>query len=88
MSAGPSRDGLDHAGELGAGDPRELGLVLIFAADLQEVEEVGGGSVYLDEVEGGMGLEIGEGDDTHVVGPFEVGRDLDSPHDGEAWEGV
>ncbi len=35
----------DGAGELGAGDPGEGRLVLVFAPDLEEVEEVGGGGV-------------------------------------------
>jgi len=37
--------GEDCAGEFGAGDPGEGWLVLVFAADLEEVEEVGCGGV-------------------------------------------
>jgi hypothetical protein len=56
-------DGEDGAGEFGAGDPGEGGLVLVFAADLEEVEEVGCGGVdgYEVLVFGGRG--VGEGGD-------------------------
>lgn len=36
--------------ELGSRDPRELGLVLVFPTDLEEVEEIGCGCVDGDEV--------------------------------------
>jgi hypothetical protein len=43
---GASGGGLkDYAGEFGARDPGESGLMLVFAPDLEEVEEVGCGSV-------------------------------------------
>jgi hypothetical protein len=42
------RDGGDDAAEFGAGDPGEGWLVLVFAADLEEVEEVCGGAVDAD----------------------------------------
>jgi hypothetical protein len=38
----------DYAAELGAGDPGEGWLVLVFAADLEEVEEVCGCAVDAD----------------------------------------
>lgn len=50
---GAGRGGLeDDARELRACDPGEGGLMLVFAADLEEVEEVGCGSVDGDEVFG------------------------------------
>ena len=56
--------GENDAGELGAGDPGERGLVLIFAADLEKVEEVGCRGVDGDEVFGGFGgWGCGEGGD-------------------------
>lgn len=47
---GGGRRGQDDAGELGTGDPREGGLKLVLAGNLEEVEEVGCGGVYGDEV--------------------------------------
>ncbi len=58
----------DDAGELGARDPREGGLVLVLAGDLEQVEEVGGGGVDGDEVLRGGGGGIGEGGDPEVKG--------------------
>ena len=59
--------GAEHdAGEFGTGDPGEGGLVLVFAADLEEVEEVGCGGVDGDEVFGRRGCGVGDG------GYFEV----------------
>lgn len=51
----------DDAGEFGAGDPGERGLVLVFPLDLEEVEEVGCGGVDGDlvEVGGGGGSRVG-----------------------------
>ena len=49
---GTGRGGEDSAAELGAGDPGERRLVLVFAADLEEVEEVGCGGVDRDEILG------------------------------------
>lgn len=43
-------EGGDCAGEFGAADPGERGLVLVFALDLEDVEEVCAGGVDLDEV--------------------------------------
>lgn len=43
-------EGGDCAGEFGATDPGERGLVLVFALDLEDVEEVCAGGVDLDEV--------------------------------------
>lgn len=43
-------DGCDYAAEFGARDPRERRLVLVFAADLEEVEEVGCCAVDTDGV--------------------------------------
>lgn len=45
LGLGGRGDGEDGAGEFGAGDPGEGRLVLVFAADLEEVEEVGCGGV-------------------------------------------
>lgn len=42
------RGGEDDAGELATRDPWERWLVLVFAADLEEVEEVGCGCVNGD----------------------------------------
>lgn len=53
--------GEDNTGELGAGDPGERWLVLVFAADLEEVEEVGCGGVDGDQVLGGIRSGSGEG---------------------------
>lgn len=43
-------EGGDCAGEFGAADPGEGRLVLVFALDLEDVEEVCAGGVDLDEV--------------------------------------
>ena len=43
-------EGGDCAGEFGTADPGEGGLVLVFALDLEDVEEVCAGGVDLDEV--------------------------------------
>ena len=56
----------DDASELGAGDPGEGRLVLVFAADLEEVEEVGCGCVDGDEVFVWRGRGCGEGGDGEV----------------------
>ena len=45
-------DGEDYSRELRAGNPRERGLVLVFAANLKQVKEVGRGCVDSDEVLG------------------------------------
>lgn len=58
----------DCACELGAGGPGEGRLVLVFAANLQYVEEVLGGSVVGDEVVGGLWGWVGEGGDFELVG--------------------
>ena len=58
----------DNAGEFGAGDPGEGGLVLVFAADLEEVEEVGCGGVDGDEVFVWLWGWVGEGGYFEVVG--------------------
>lgn len=42
--------GEDCAGEFGAADPRQGGLVLVFTLDLEDVEEVCACGVDLDEV--------------------------------------
>lgn len=47
-------DGEHDAGEFGTGNPGESGLVLVFAPDLEEVEEVGCGGVDGDQVLGGI----------------------------------
>jgi hypothetical protein len=50
VGLGGCRQGGDCAGELGAADPGERGLMLVFALDLKDVEEVCSGGVNLDEV--------------------------------------
>ena len=47
---GGCRSGEDGAGEFHAGNPWERRLVLIFALDLEDVEEIGTCGVDLDEV--------------------------------------
>lgn len=47
---GGSGEGGDCAGEFGAADPGKWGLVLVFALDLEDVEEVCAGGVDFDEV--------------------------------------
>lgn len=59
--------GDDGAGELGAGDPGEGRLVLVLAADLEEVEEVCGRGVDGDEVFVCFGRGRVEGDYFEVV---------------------
>lgn len=61
-------EGGDDAGEFGTGDPGEGRLVLVFAPDLEEVEEVGCRSVDGDEVLVGAGDGGGEGSYGEVVG--------------------
>lgn len=43
-------EGGNCAGEFGTADPGEWGLVLVFALDLEDVEEVCAGGVDLDKV--------------------------------------
>ena len=45
-------------------------LVLVFAADLKQVEEVGGASADGDEVLIGGGSGVGNGSDGEVAGPL------------------
>ena len=56
------------AGEFGAGDPGEGGLVLVAAADLEEVEEIGARGVDADGVLVGGGGRVGEGGDGEIEG--------------------
>lgn len=84
--------GEDGAGELGAGDPRQGRLVLVFAADLEEVEEIGAAGADLDEVFVGMREWSWEVRDGEVEGPGYVGGYLDGFHgcggvDGFGWRG-
>ena len=67
----------DDAGELGTGDPGEGRLVLVFAADLEEVEEVGCGCVDGDEVFVWRGRGCGEGGDGEVGGALGEGVSLE-----------
>lgn len=60
--------GGDDAGELGAGDPGEGRLVLVFAADLEQVVEVGGGGVDGNGVLVGLRVGVREGGDLEVEG--------------------
>lgn len=43
-------EGCDCAGEFGAADPGKRGLVLVFALDLEDIEEVCASGVDLDKV--------------------------------------
>lgn len=54
--------------------------MLIFAANLEEVEEVGGGCVDSDEVLVWLGGGVREGADSEVAGAGHVGFYLDSAH--------
>jgi len=53
----------DNARELGAGDPGEGRLVLVFAADLEQIEEVGCRGMDREEVLVRLGGWCGEIDD-------------------------
>lgn len=64
----------DDAGEFGAGYPGQGGLVLVLAADLEEVEEIRGAGVDGDEVLGGGGGGGGEGGDGEVGGALWGGK--------------
>lgn len=57
---GGGGDGGDGAGEFGAGGPGQGWLVLVFAPDLQQVEEVCRRAVDADGVLGGLGGGFGE----------------------------
>jgi len=88
----------DDASKFGAGDPGEGGLVLVFAADLEQVEEVCGRGVDGDEVLVGLGGRGGEGgyfevfwalgvlmlisDGVEVVSYLYIFLDLDALHRG------
>lgn len=66
------RGAQDGAAEFGPGDPGQRGLVLVFAADLEQVEEVGCGAVDCEEVLGwGWGWSW-DGGDAEVEGTLEV----------------
>ena len=67
----------NDAREFGAGDPGEGGLVLVFATDLEEVEEVGCGGVDGDEVFVGLWGWAGEGGYFEVVGALGIGVSFD-----------
>lgn len=58
---GGGRRGEHNAGEFGAGDPGEGRLMLIFATDLEQVEEVGGAGANADEVLVWGGGWVGDG---------------------------
>lgn len=76
-----------HAGELAAGDPGEGRLVLVFAADLEQVEEVGAAGADLDEVVVRVGLGGWESADCEVEGPGDIRGYLNGPHGvGVDWE--
>lgn len=70
--------------EFGAGGPGEGRLVLVFASDLQDVEEVLGGGVVGDEVLGRFGGGVGEGGDFKLVGGL---FEEDGLVDGWGWKG-
>jgi len=58
----------DDAREFRAADPRERRLVLVFAADLEQVVEVGGGCVDVDGVLVGLRIGLWEVRDFEVEG--------------------
>jgi len=70
----------DYAREFGAGDPGERRLMLILAADLEEVEEVCGGCVDGDEVLVWFWDGVGEGCYFEIGGALDVFFDLDAAH--------
>lgn len=57
--------------------------MLVFPADLQEVEEVGTGGVDGDEIFGWMGLKIWQCSDLEVLRTRDILGDLNCPH---RWE--
>lgn len=65
------RCGDDGAGEFGAGDPRKGWLVLIFAADLEQVEEICRGRMNGDEVFVWFGGRCGESRYSEVIGALQ-----------------
>ena len=65
-------EGCDCSGELGAWDEGEGGLVLVFSADLEEVEEICACGVDGDCVLVCFGLRSGD-----IVGELEVGGGVD-----------
>lgn len=82
VSGGVSRRCDDGAGELGARDPGQWRLVLVFASDLEQVEEVGPARGDLDEIFVGGGRGRGKVDDTEIAGAGDVGGDLNGTHGG------
>lgn len=62
----------DDAGEFGAGDPGQRRLVLVFAPDLEQVEEVGCGGVDGDEVFVRRGGGVWDGGYGQVFGALGV----------------
>jgi hypothetical protein len=81
------RERSDDAGEFGAGDPGERGLVLVFPLDLEEVEEVGCGGVDGDLVEVGGGGGGGVGCDGEGGGALEGSVLVGSWRELERFEG-
>ena len=61
--------------------------MLIFAANLEEVEEVGGGCVDGDEILIWLRGGVGEGADSEVAGAGHVGFYLDGAHLGRNLSG-
>lgn len=74
--------GEDYAGEFCSGCPGEGGLMLVFSADLEEVEEVCGAGFDGDEVLVCCGDGVGDGGDAEGEGAGDVFLDLDGLHDG------
>lgn len=75
----------NNTGELGAGDPGQGRLILVSAADLEEVKEVGRGGVDEEKVlvRGGDGVgEVGYGE---VFGFLVDGWSVDIEDLGEEW---
>lgn len=79
---GRGRAGEDYAGEFCSGCPGEGGLMLVFSADLEEVEEVCGAGFDGDEVLVCCGDGVGDGGDAEGEGAGDVFLDLDGLHDG------
>lgn len=71
LGGGRGRNGGDHAAELRAADPGEGRLVLVFAADLQQVEEVCRCAVDADCVLVGCWGRVGQVGYAEVLGSLE-----------------
>nr|POE79862.1 hypothetical protein CFP56_07928 [Quercus suber] len=82
LGAALARDRGHDARELRAGDPRQLGLVLVFAPDLQQIEEVGGRGMDVDAVLVRVGLGVRQVLDFQVLRAGDVLGDGNAAHVG------